>query len=72
MDRLTFDNFMNGGHSIELKAVPCKMCYEVCDMQESCDKCPIADAFRKLSDYEDSGLTPEEVMNLSCRESEQK
>ena len=34
------------------------------DFKDDCDKCPIGEIINRLSAYEDSGMTPEEIMEL--------
>lgn len=47
-----------------LSKAPGKTCGELCEKQESCDWCPVQEALHKLAAYENSGLTPEEVVGL--------
>lgn len=34
------------------------------DFKDDCDKCPIGEIINRLSAYEDSGMTPEEIMEF--------
>ena len=41
-------------------------CGEYCEeCKEDCNKCGIQEAFNRLAEYENTGLSPEEVMELA-------
>ncbi|MGN0589832.1 MAG: hypothetical protein ACI4KO_09865 [Ruminiclostridium sp.] len=43
-------------------------CEEICDLcLHNCDNCPIQKAFDRLAEYENTGLSPEEIMELKKR-----
>lgn len=60
MERLTKDADL-----IARNGDPCEY---ICQGREDCgcDGCPIMEAFEKLSAYEDTGMTPEEVMQIKA------
>ncbi len=41
-------------------------CREICDKAEGCDNCPIQRAIDRLAAYENTGLTPEEIIALKA------
>ncbi len=43
-------------------------CSTTCQDQKDCDGCPIQEAFARLRQYEQTGLTPEEIMELKERD----
>lgn len=43
-------------------------CSTTCKDQKDCDDCPIQEAFARLRQYEQTGLTPEQVMELKERD----
>ena len=43
-------------------------CLAICQKQTDCDDCPIQEAFARLRQYEQTGLTPEQVMELKERD----
>lgn len=53
MERLTYDFFHNGVHCNQVKGAETMTCGEVCEKRESCNGCPIADAFDRLAGIED-------------------
>lgn len=56
----------------------CMACVEFCEefVGKSCSLCPVRQAFDRLSSYEDTGLTPEQIKEVDrlyaekCRELE--
>lgn len=42
-------------------------CSTTCQDQKDCDDCPIQEAFARLKQYEQTGLTPEQIMELKER-----
>lgn len=65
MERLTIS--ANGRLCADLIARdgdPCEyICQERAD-DDGCDGCPIMAAFERLSAYEDTGMTPEEIIQM--------
>lgn len=61
MDRLTKYN----SAGVELIEADGQYCVNICGKQDiaTCNKCPISQAFYRLAEYEDTGLTPDEVKN---------
>lgn len=45
-------------------------CSTTCQKQTDCDDCPIQEAFARLKQYEQTGLTPEQIMELKERDTE--
>ena len=43
-------------------------CSTICQDQKDCDDCPIQEAFARLRQYEQTGLTPEQIMELKERD----
>lgn len=43
-------------------------CSTTCQKQTDCDDCPIQEAFARLRRYEQTGLTPEQIMELKERD----
>ena len=43
-------------------------CSTTCQDQKDCDDCPIQEAFARLRQYEQTGLTPPEIMELKERD----
>lgn len=64
MERLTYDFCIREKHCWQIKGADNFMCKEVCENQDGCEKCPIAEAFDRLAAYEDTGMTPEEITGL--------
>ena len=64
MDRLTYDACNAGQHCQQVKGADDDRCSIVCDMygDRGCVACPIAKAFDRLAAYEDTELTPEQIM----------
>lgn len=48
----------------------CDPCDSVCD--EDCKNCAIQECFTYLGEYEDTGLTPPEIMDLKERDTEKE
>lgn len=43
-------------------------CLDICfECQLDCDNCPIQKAFNRLAEYENTGLSPEEIRELKER-----
>lgn len=59
MKRLT--KHVSGG--VELIETGGQYCVKICEKQDiaTCNKCPISQAFYRLAEYEDVGLTPKEI-----------
>lgn len=68
MERLTYDFAIGGRHCWEVHGADNLLCSEVCKNQgdKGCEDCPLRKAIDRLAAYEDTGLTPEEIMGL-CR-----
>ena len=66
MERLTYDFSIGGNHCWQVKGADNLECREVCQRQgdKGCKDCPIAIAFDRLAAYEDTGLSPEEIIEL--------
>ena len=66
MERLTYDFALGGNHFWQVKGADNLECREVCERQgdDGCKTCPIAKAFDRLAAYEDTGLSPEEIIEL--------
>ena len=43
-------------------------CSTTCQKQTDCDDCPIQEAFARLRQYEQTGLDPEQIMELRERD----
>ena len=43
-------------------------CSTTCQDQKDCDDCPIQEAFARLRQYEDTGLIPQDIMELKERD----
>ena len=43
-------------------------CSTTCQKQTDCDDCPIQEVFSRLRQYEQTGLTPEQIMELKARD----
>lgn len=43
-------------------------CSTICQKQTDCDDCPIQEAFARLIQYEQTGLTTEQIMKLKERD----
>ena len=43
-------------------------CSTTCQKQTDCDDCPIQEAFARLRQYEQTGITPEEIAKLKERD----
>ena len=69
MERLTYDFSIGGNHCWQVKGADNLECREVCQRQgdKGCKDCPIAIAFDRLAAYEDTGLSPEEIIELKPR-----
>lgn len=69
MERLTYDFCIGGNHCWQVKGADNLECQEVCQCQEDkgCKDCPIAKAFDRLAAIEDTGLEPEEIIELKAR-----
>ena len=69
MERLTYDFALGGNHCWQVKGADNLECREVCERQvdAGCKTCPIAKAFDRLAAYEDTGLEPEEIIELKAR-----
>ena len=52
------------------EADDCNTCDSVCD--EDCKNCVIQECFTYLGEYEDTGLTPEEILELKERDKPRK
>ena len=47
------------------KRMVCEASPHFChDFKDDCNKCPIGEIINRLSKYEDTGLTPDEIMEL--------
>lgn len=66
MERLTYDFAIGGRHCWEVHGADNLLCSEVCKNQgdKGCEDCPIRKTIDRLAAYEDTGLTPEEIMGL--------
>jgi len=72
MDRLTIKSELIDGHNTLICMRFCGgrepddgfACYEYCGEDGSCEKCGIQQAFDRLAAYEDTGLSPEEIIAL--------
>lgn len=66
MERLTIS--AGGSLCADLIARNGDPCEYICQGREDCgcDGCPIMAAFEKLSVYEDTGMTPEEIMKMKA------
>lgn len=69
MNRLTYDMCLNGEHCWQIRGADNMLCEDICKKQndKGCKDCPIANAFNKLAEYENSGLEPHEIKN-KCSE----
>ena len=77
MERLTT---MHGGMMVPRKACTfdrdggaddCKECTEICEDEEGlCRTCILQECLTRLGAYEDTGLTPEQIMELKERDTE--
>lgn len=63
MERLTGNRTVlsNGEVYCDLEALGGNNCEDHCHGREDCQKCPIQNAFNRLSAYEDTGLEPAEI-----------
>ena len=68
MDRLTeWLTYPNGRNAhIKFKEIECD-CEDYCNMQANCANCEIQNAYNRLAAYEDTGLTPAEVVILKAK-----
>lgn len=67
MDRMTYW-FSNGiGGCWQLHGQDTLLCEETCQQIGKCEICPIGKAIEQLACYEESGLTPEEVIEMKAR-----
>lgn len=66
MERLTYDFCIGDKHCWQVKGADNLECREVCRSQgdNGCSGCPIAKAFDRLAEYEDTGLEPEEIERI--------
>lgn len=69
MERLTYDFSIGGNHCWQVKGADNLECREVCERQgdDGCKTCPIAKAFDRFAAYEDTGLEPEEIIELKAK-----
>lgn len=74
MERLTYDFALGGNHCWQVKGADNLECREVCERQgdDGCKTCPIAKAFDRLASYEETGLEPEEIIELKGRMEREK
>lgn len=54
MERLTYDFCIGEKHCWQIKGADNFTCKEVCENQDGCEKCPVAEAFDRLAAYEDT------------------
>lgn len=47
-------------------------CSTTCQDQKDCDDCPIQEAFARLRQYEQTGLTPGQIRELKKRDTEKE
>lgn len=67
MERLTISKNKFRG-TTDLTECNGKACGYICaDIDGNCDNCPIEKAFARLSSYEDTGLTPEEILVMGLK-----
>ncbi|MBD5112657.1 MAG: hypothetical protein HDT42_09050 [Ruminococcaceae bacterium] len=73
MDRLTVNSEILDGHH-ELKCLCNDVvpeykgnCCDYCELNADCEYCGIRQAFDRLAAYEDTGLTPAEVVILKAK-----
>ena len=68
MERLTYDFAVGGKHNWQVLGADNQVCEDVCKNQaragDGCEKCPIGKAIDRLADYENAGMTPEEIITL--------
>lgn len=66
LERLTYNFTVGGQPCWQVHGTGNLTCGEVCKNQEEsgCEKCPICEAIDRLAAYEDTGLTPEEIIGL--------
>lgn len=66
MERLTYDFAIGDRHCWEVHGADNLVCEDVCKNQgdKGCEGCPIREAIDRLAAYEDTGLTPEEIITL--------
>lgn len=60
IDRLTYSHM----NCWQIHGADNYMCKEICDKYSGCDKCPIDKAINRLAEYEDTGLSPEEIQRM--------
>ena len=73
MDRLTIKNGIDGNYvhrnmcfyGVDGHIDDCDGCAEYCEgMEGECDGCAIQECFNRLAEYEDTGLTPEKILEM--------
>lgn len=66
MERLTYDFCIGGNHCWQVKGADNNLCKDICINQgeSGCGGCPIKKAFDRLAVYENTGMTPDEIMLL--------
>lgn len=66
MERLTYDCCFGGNHCWQVHGADNYTCEEVCVNQgdDGCVGCPIRRAIDRLAAYEDTELTPEEIVKM--------
>lgn len=66
LERLTYNFTVGGQPCWQVRGADNLTCGEVCKNQEEsgCEKCPICEAIDRLAAYEDTGLTPAEIIGL--------
>lgn len=71
MERLTAHSKYNGTPTPNLKTIG-DFCMKIpfCDDYDSCEGCPVRTMIDRLCEYEDTGLTPAEIMELKEKESD--
>ncbi len=73
MDRLTIKNGIDGNYvhrnmcfyGVDGHIDDCDGCMEYCEgMEGECGGCAIQECFNRLAEYEDTGLTPEQILEM--------
>lgn len=65
MERLTERiKTANGEEAFEFAKCEFEMCSEVCARVSGCHECPIEEALIKLTEYEETGLTPAQITEI--------
>lgn len=67
MERMTYWFSHVTGGSWQLHGQDNLMCEETCREIGNCDICPVGKAIEQLAAYEDTGMTPEEVIEMKVR-----